>query len=130
MSRLRDEGGQSTLEFALVLPLFVLILTAIVQFAIVYRHSLELADAVRAGARVAAVSRSAASSSPATAAVQAAASDLPLGTAANPITVTLAAGWTAGADVTVTATYNDTLTIFGMQVISVPLTSSTTERIE
>jgi Flp pilus assembly protein TadG len=124
---LADEGGQAAVEFALVLPLIALVLTVVVQLGMVYRHDIELTDAVRAGARVAAVSRSVASGAPAIAEVQQSASDLSLGTAQNPITVTPSANWAAGSDVTVAATYHDSVSILG---ISFTLSSSTTERVE
>ena len=44
-------------ELALVLPVFVVLLLAIVQFGIVFNNYLTLTDATRAGARKAAVSR-------------------------------------------------------------------------
>lgn len=102
-----------------------------VQFGTVYRHYLELTNAVRDGARVAAVSRKVASGAPAVLAVQKAAGDLSLGTPQNPITVTPAdPTWASGSDVTVSATYHDTLSIFGLDVRSIALSSSTTERVE
>lgn len=108
-----------------------MVLTAVIQLGTVYRHYLELTNAVRDGARVAAVSRKVASGAPAIAAVQQAAGDLPLGTAQDPIVVTPAdPTWAAGSDVTVSATYHDTLSIFGLDVRSISLSSSTTERIE
>ena len=57
---IRDQRGQSVAEFALVLPLLMLILLAILQFGVLFRDYLAVTDAVRAGARKAAVSRSAA----------------------------------------------------------------------
>ena len=105
------------------MPLFATLLTAVVQLGMIYRHDIELTDAVRAGARVAAVSRSVASGAPAIAEVEQSASDLPLGTAQNPITVTPSADWAAGSDVTVAATYHDTLSIFGMSVTTITLSS-------
>ena len=56
----RSEEGQAMVEFALVAPLLFLILFGIIQFGIAFMNSVALTDAVRAGARKAAVSRSAA----------------------------------------------------------------------
>ena len=126
---LGDEGGQAAVEFALVLPLLVTVLVAIVQFGIAYNHYLELTDAVRAGSRVASVSSQAASGTPACQAVQEAASDLNL-VCGQSITVAPSPNWNSGSNVTVSATYDDQISILGIPVINVPLQSSTTERIE
>ena len=53
----RDEKGQAMTEFAVVLPVVALVLFAIVQFGIAFNNYLTLTDAVRRGARTAAVSR-------------------------------------------------------------------------
>src|SRR5437867_11354782 len=57
---LRDQRGQSMTEFALVLPILALLLFGVIQFGLVFNNYLTLTDAVRAGARKAAVSRQAA----------------------------------------------------------------------
>ena len=62
----RSEEGQAMVEFALVAPMLFLILFGIIQFGIAFMHSVALTDAVRAGARKAAVSRSAADPTQAT----------------------------------------------------------------
>jgi len=49
------ERGQSTVEFALVLPLIVFVLLAIVQTAVVARDAVGVVHASREAARVAAV---------------------------------------------------------------------------
>src|SRR3712207_3323787 len=54
---IRNEKGQSVAEFALVLPLLMLVLLGIVQFGMVFKQYITLTDAVREGARKAAVSR-------------------------------------------------------------------------
>ncbi len=56
-SRLRNEGGQAIVEFALVLPILMAILLGIIQFGIIFNNYITLTDATRAGARKAAVSR-------------------------------------------------------------------------
>jgi Flp pilus assembly protein TadG len=124
---LAQERGQALTEFALVLPLLVTIVFAIVQLGITFNHYVTLTDAVRAGARQAAVSRL--SGDPAQAAKQAvygAANDLD----PDELHVDVASGWDPGADVTVSATYPYSLTIFGLVFKSGWLTSSTTERVE
>ena len=54
---MRNEEGQAMTEFAVALPIVALVLFAILQFGIAFNNYLTLTDAVRRGARVAAVSR-------------------------------------------------------------------------
>jgi Flp pilus assembly protein TadG len=123
----RDEQGQAMTEFAVVLPVLALILFAIIQFGIAFNNYLTLTDAVRRGARTAAVSRqTGAGSSAAVAAVTASATDLQTAKLA----VTVSSTWQAGEDVTVTATYPYSISLFGLVVKSGSLKSSTTERVE
>jgi Flp pilus assembly protein TadG len=51
----RDEGGAAIIEFALVLPLVVLLLFGIVEFGRGYNARIQLTSAVREGARAAAL---------------------------------------------------------------------------
>ena len=126
---IRAERGQALVEFALVLPLFALLLFAIIQFGIAFNHYLSVTDAVRAGARQAAVSRFTASPTNATVdAVRRASPDLDQGALA--ITVDAPAGWTRGADVTVSASYPYEIDLFGVALKSGRLQSTVTERIE
>ncbi len=53
--RLRDEAGAAAVEFALVLPVLVLILGGIVEFGRAWNVRQVLTDAAREGARVAVV---------------------------------------------------------------------------
>ena len=53
----RSESGQAMVEFAIVAPLLLVLVFGIIQFGIVFNHYMTLTDAVRAGARQAAVSR-------------------------------------------------------------------------
>jgi Flp pilus assembly protein TadG len=54
-SRLEGERGSSAVEFALLLPILLLVLLALVQVGVLARDSLVLTQASRAGAREAAV---------------------------------------------------------------------------
>jgi hypothetical protein len=54
-ARSAGERGSATLEFAMVLPLLLIVTLALVQVGLVVRDRLVLADAARAGAREAAV---------------------------------------------------------------------------
>src|SRR5439155_369209 len=62
----RGERGQAMVEFAIVLPIFCMLLFAIAQLGIVWNNYIQLTDAVRAGARKAAVSRTASNPNQAT----------------------------------------------------------------
>jgi Flp pilus assembly protein TadG len=53
--RLRDQSGQAIVEFALVVPIFMLILLGIVDFGRYLNETLILTAAAREGARAAAV---------------------------------------------------------------------------
>jgi Flp pilus assembly protein TadG len=137
LKRLRREDGQAMTELALVLPVFVVLLFAIIQFGIAFNNYLTLTDATRAGARKAAVSRFIGDNgASAVQAVKAAASGLDQATLAPGISVTStnaggAADWTTSGDVvTVTATYPYTINLFGFSVTSGSLTSTTKERLE
>ena len=115
-------------EFAIVLPLILTVLFAIIEFGIAYNNYETVTDAARVGARKAAVSRSA--SNPAAAAEQAARNSATgldqtkLAVAVNDPT------WASGSDVTVVVTYPYSIDIFGIPVKTGVLTASTTERVE
>ena len=103
MRRGRDRGGeegQTLVEFVLVAPVLLLILFGIVQFGVAFKNSMVVTDAVRAGARKAAVS-STATNPTATAqqAVIAAAGDLD----PSKLQVVVTSTWRAGDSVTVSA---------------------------
>ena len=122
-----DESGQTMTEFAIILPVLVVLLFGIIQFGILFNNYVTLTDAVRAGAREGAVSRNDADPTGATAtAVRASASDLNQSNLA----VTVNSPWQAGTDVTVTATYPWSISLLGWVVSGGTLQSKTTERVE
>jgi len=126
---LRNQQGQSMTEFALVLPILSLLLFGVIQFGLVFNNYLTLTDAVRAGARQAAVGRHLSDpQSSAIAAVRGAAtdlrqSDLNVNVAANP-------GWTPGSEVTVSADYPYRISLMGLVLRSGRMHSTTKERVE
>jgi Flp pilus assembly protein TadG len=125
--RIKNADGQTMVEFALVLPLLALLLFGVIQFGIVFNHYLDLTDAVRAGARKAAVSRQA--GNPTGTAVQAvvdSAGDITI----DPTKVTVTSDWESGDSVTVQAAYPYSINLFGVVVASGDLHSTTTERVE
>ena len=125
--RYRDERGQALVEFALVLPILVLLLFSVIQLGIVYKDYLALTDAVRAGARKAAVARlSGDPQGTAVSAVDSAAADLD----ASKLGVEVDSTWKQGQDVTVTGTYPYEISVLGIVVKSGTLNTTVTERVE
>jgi Flp pilus assembly protein TadG len=55
--RLRREDGQSLVEFAVVLPVLLMLVTGIIQFGSVYNKYITLTDAARNGAQTLAIGR-------------------------------------------------------------------------
>jgi Flp pilus assembly protein TadG len=125
--QLREERGQAMAEFAIVLPIFVVLLFGIIQFGIVFSNYETLTDATRSGARAGAVARNDPDpSATATAAVKSSASDLNQSN----LDVSVSSPWTSGSDVTVHATYPYSINLLGWVVKSGSLSSTTTERVE
>ena len=116
-------------EFALVLPILALLLFGVIQFGLVFNNYLTLTDAVRAGARKAAVSRRLADPpGAARTAVRNAATDLRQ--ADLNVTVTASPSWTPGAEATVSADYPYQISLLGLVVKSGRMHSTTKERVE
>jgi Flp pilus assembly protein TadG len=125
----RNEGGQSVVEFAFVLPLLLMLVLGIVQFGLTYNNYITLTNATRVGARKAAVSRFVGDNGAAArAATIASATNLSLTPAQ--VTVSSTSWTTPGSDVAVTATYPFSINILGIVVKSGNLTSTTHERLE
>ncbi len=130
-----NEQGQAMVEFAMVLPILLVLVFGIIQFGITFNHYLTLTDAVRAGARQAAVSRIATDPAGlAEARVRSAAAgsldDADLDVTVTPSDQSGQAVFAQGGDVTVTATYPYSINLLGFVVKSGRLTSQTTERVE
>src|SRR5262249_13156111 len=120
--RMSSDRGQAMVEFALVLPLLMLILLGIVQVGIAFKNYIELTDDVRAAARVAAVSRNDPDHG-ATAQGQLEADGYE--------DVQVDGGtWEAGVTVTVTAKRHYDINLLGLVVKSGDMTSTTKERVE
>ena len=127
-NHIRDERGQTMVEFALVAPLLCLILFGILQFGALYNDYDTLTDATRVGARKAAVSRHEAN--PAGAA-ETAARNSASGLDQDELDVAVTAtAWEHGGSVTVEATYPYEIDLLGFVVAAGDLTSETTERVE
>jgi Flp pilus assembly protein TadG len=138
----RNERGSSLVEFALTLPVLLLLVLGIAYFGIAFNNQIALTDAVRSGARQLATGRGV--TNPCQAAqnrVYAAAPtlmqvDLPVTLVVNGATVSgntcSNSILTSGQDVTVRATYPCSLTFYGINFAggTCSLSASTTARIE
>jgi Flp pilus assembly protein TadG len=114
-------------EFAIVLPILVVLLFGIIQFGIAFNNYVTITDAARAGARKAAVSRQ--SSNPAgdcTSMVRSSASDLDQ----SKLQVTCSSSWAIGSDVTVDVQYPYSISLIGWVVKSGNLHTVMKERME
>ena len=129
-THIRDDSGQTMVEFTLVLPILCVLLFGILEFGIVWNHYVTLTDAVRAGARKAAVSRELGAGAAVSAtqqAVQNSATDLDK-SKLTPIQVT--STWQHGDPVTVHAEYPYNISLLNWVIASGQLKSTTTERVE
>lgn len=124
----KEERGQAMVEFAIVVPILLLLVFGIIQFGILFNHYQTLTDAVRVGARQAAVSRPLPDPTGAATARVRSAARTSLDDAKLEVEVT--SSWVQGSDVTVRATYPYEINIIGLVVKSGRLTSETTERVE
>jgi hypothetical protein len=114
---LRSEKGQTVVEFALVAPLLVAVVFAIIEFGVVFHQYLRVTDLARTNARLAAISHT------------------PASVTDDGVTVSVptpANGWVAGQDVTATASapYTIDVPLLGIVIKSGTMTSTTTEKIE
>jgi Flp pilus assembly protein TadG len=123
----RSENGQTMTEFALVLPLLIVVLFGIIQFGIAFNNYLAMTDAVRAGARKATVSRHKSDPVDETVtAVQAAASDLKV----SDLAIEVESSWEPGEQVRVTASYPYSIRLLGFLVKKGRMSTETIERVE
>jgi Flp pilus assembly protein TadG len=127
--RFAGEGGQAMTEFAIVLPVFLLLIFGIIQFGIVWKNYVTLTDAARAGARRAAVSRHTDPVAAACNQVRASGTDLKNGDLQCSASVTGPLD-RPGGDVKVIASFPYSINLLGFVVASGRLNTTQTERIE
>ena len=116
-------------EFALVLPILMIILVAIIQFGLVFKQYLTLTDAVREGARKAAVARHL-SDPGGYVQTEVVKSGSDLGAEFDTSDVQVDSPWTPGSDVVVKASFPFDIDVLGLVVKSGTMTSTATERVE
>ena len=127
--RFRTDKGQAMAEMAVVLPVLLFLILGIIQFGIVFNNYMTLTDAVREGARTAAVSRHYANRVDRTKdKVRASAANLD--TSDTKLKITVESTWEPGEDVTVRAEYPYEVSLLGQIVQSGTLKSHTVERVE
>jgi Flp pilus assembly protein TadG len=128
---IKREQGQTMTEFALILPIFVVLLFGIIQFGIAFNNYETITDAARAGARKAAVSRQ--SSDPVgdcRNAALSAATNLNMSQSGAGVTCTYDPSMQPGTTVTVEVDYPYSINLFGIPVTSGTLKSVMKERLE
>jgi Flp pilus assembly protein TadG len=127
--KLRGQRGQTMTEFAIVLPIFLLLLLGIAQLGIAFNHYIQLTDATRAGARFGApldCSGTCNRTNKVVTKVKASAANLDTAQ----VNVTVTSTWQPGTDLQVCATYPYSIDLIGLVVQSGNLNSCTTERVE
>jgi Flp pilus assembly protein TadG len=138
---IRREEGQGLVEFALVLPILLMVATGITSFGIVFYRYITLTDAVRAGARTLSLGRGL--SDPCTPAKKETAdSAIDVNLQQNQVSVIVngtpnscngndGTDWTQGNQATVKASIPYSISIFGsITVTNGTLTASATDAIE
>lgn len=116
-------------EFAIVLPIFLLLLLGIAQLGIAFNNYLALTDAVRQGARYGAPA-SCSGACDRTSLVEQKVKESASNLDQNQIGVTVTSTWQPGTDLRVCATYPYSISLIGLVVSSGNLNSCTTERVE
>ena len=124
---IRGERAQALVESAIIFPLLVLLLLAVIQFGIVFKHYVTVTDAARSGARTAAVSR--AQVDPPKVAEDAARASAP-DLDQSQLDIVVNSTFVQGSDVIVTASYPYSVSLLGVVVKSGRLSSAITERVE
>jgi Flp pilus assembly protein TadG len=128
----RRESGQTLVEFAIVLPIILILLIGVVEFGIAWENDIEVTDAAREGARAAVIQRingQAAMVTSGTSAARSSASDLDQ----SKLTVSVTSGdgsWNQGDPIISQVTYPYSISILGVVVASGTLSSSTTMEAE
>jgi Flp pilus assembly protein TadG len=147
--RLRREDGQALVEFAVVLPVLLMIVTGIIQFGLLFNKYITLTDAARNGAQTLAIGRGL--SNPCDPAVlQTVQSGSATGLTAAQVTPSFSSGsdfcgtgtYTyntsgnangteiQGDQATVTATQPFTLSVFGMGLVQMNLSASASDAVQ
>jgi Flp pilus assembly protein TadG len=125
--RLKRDNGQTFVEFALVLPLLVLLVFGMLQFGVAFHNYLGITDAARVAARAAAVKRTSNPCAAATTAIQNTVSATQWGQISSRITCVASSA--VGGPVTITIKYPYRIGLPGFSK-SGDLTANAQERME
>ena len=123
----RSDDGQAFVEFALVLPILVLLILGITQFGLAFRNYIAITDAARVGARAAAVKRTSGPCAAASTAIQNTVSAGQWSQISSRITCV--PGTNVGDQVSITINYPYSIGLPGISV-SGNLTANAKERME
>ncbi|MCS7007402.1 MAG: pilus assembly protein [Thermoleophilia bacterium] len=133
------EGGQALVEFALVVPLLLLLIMGIIQFGMVFKDYLALVDATRIGGRQASVARSILPEQARIASVEQSVRRAAVNLDPSKLTISVEVWdpntnqpvWAPAGNVTVSTTYPFEIDLFGLvRIAQGTLRSSVTERVE
>jgi Flp pilus assembly protein TadG len=124
--QITNERGQTMTEFALILPILVVLLFGIIQFGIIFNNYVTVTDAARTASRKGAVSRS--DPNPTQACQNAGYAAGP--NLKNPGTDFVVTCTFQGGDVTVTASYPYDINLLGWVVASGRLNATMKEKVE
>lgn len=116
-------------EFAVILPIFLLLILGIAQGGIAFNHYIQLTDATRSGARFGAplaCSGTCDRTDKVVSKVKSSAANLDQ----SKLAVTVTSTWEPGTDLRVCATYPFSINLIGLVVQNGNLNSCTTERVE
>jgi Flp pilus assembly protein TadG len=130
-----DERGQAVTEFAVILPVLLLVLFAIFQFGVIFNNYIQVSSAAREGARKGVVSRNAGSCVTVDGMTYTAAKNAAPGLNLTTSQVTVSRtctnnAYAPGTDLTVTVTYPWSVSLLGQVVASGNMSSATTMRVE
>jgi Flp pilus assembly protein TadG len=127
--KLKNERGQTMTEFALILPILLVLLFGIVQFGVIFNNYVTLTDAARTASRKGAVSRQE-SDPKGTCESAGYAAGTGLKNPGTDFILTCSSSWQPGTDVTVTASYPYDISLLGWVVASGRLNTTMKERVE
>jgi Flp pilus assembly protein TadG len=129
----REERGQAIVEFALVIPLLLALVTGIIQLSLLYNHQLTVNDALRQVARQVSACRFASGSTDPKPQFQTDIGNAGMTPSNAGLTTSQGSTWScpaSGTSVTLSGSYPDTVSIYGLKLLSVTLSSSETVAIE
>lgn len=129
-NRVRGERGQAMTEFAIVLPIFLLLLLGIAQLGITFHNYVQLTDGARAAARYGVTLDCGAAACDRAGKVTTKLKESAANLDGAKLTSTITSSWASGTDLKVCASYPYSISLIGLVVKSGNLNSCTTERLE